>query len=70
MRVDEIKAWAASLTEEERVWLSAYLMHLDRVDSEVNKADLSARNRSIEDGNSVTLDQAKRVHRALLAEGL
>jgi hypothetical protein len=70
MRVEELKAVAASLTEEERIWLSAYLLHLSRADSASNKADLSARNRSIDEGHYVTLEQFEKIHEALEAEGL
>lgn len=70
MSREELKIAVASLSEEERIWLAAYLTHLARVDSEANKADLSARNRSIDEGDFVTLEQFQKLHGVLKAEGL
>ncbi len=70
MSHQELKATVDSLSQEDRIWLAAYLMHLERRDSEANKADLSARNRRIDEGKFVTLEQVKKLHAALEAEGL
>lgn len=69
MSLQEIKVAAAALSEEERLWLAAYLRHLSRVNSQANAAELSALNKRIDDGHFVTLEQLKRYHAALEAEG-
>ena len=69
MSFEEIKLAAASLPEHERIWLAAYLRHLSRVDSEANAAELAALNKRIDDGHYVTLDQLKKHHARLEAEG-
>ncbi|MBA2430516.1 MAG: hypothetical protein H0V56_00190 [Chthoniobacterales bacterium] len=70
MNVEELKRMATSLSEEERIWLAAYLKHLSQVDSPAHKAELSAADRRIGAGDFVTLDKVERVHAALKAEGL
>lgn len=70
MSQQELKATVDALSDEDRIWLAAYLMHVGRVDSEENKADLSERDRRIDEGKFVTLEQVKRLHAALEAEGL
>ncbi len=69
MTLDEIKREAAVLPSEERLRLTAFLKHLERTDSAVNRADLSRLNRSIDAGDAVTLEQWRKMHAALQAEG-
>ena len=69
MSLQELKAAAALLSEDERLWLAAYLRHLSRVNSEANAKELSVLNKRIDDGHYVTLDQLKQYHAALEAEG-
>ena len=70
MSLEELKSAAASLSEEQRLWLAAYLRHLSRVNSQANAKELSALNKRIDEGHSATLDQLKQLHAALEAEGL
>ena len=70
MTLDEIKREAAVLPSEERLRLTAFLKHLERADSVANRADLSRLNRSIDAGDGVTLEQWRKMHAALQAEGL
>lgn len=70
MSHQELKATVDSLSAEDRVWLAAYLMHLERRDSEANKAELARLNREIDEGRSYTLEQFEKVDAALNAEGL
>jgi hypothetical protein len=70
MSLEEIKVAAAALSDEERIWLSAYLKHLARVDLPENQADLSARDKRIDAGRYSTLEKGEKRHAALEAEGL
>ena len=70
MTLDELKREAADLSEEDRLRLSAFLKHLERVDSAANRAELSRLNRAIDAGECVTLEQWRKMHAALEAEGL
>jgi hypothetical protein len=58
------------LGAEDRIFLTAYLQHLARVDDPVHRAQLGQRNRRIESGRKITLEQAQRLHDALESEGL
>lgn len=58
------------MTDEERFVAAAYLQHLAQENDPAYQAMLSARLRRIESGRKVTLDQAKRIHETLEAEGL
>ncbi|MBA3832661.1 MAG: hypothetical protein H0X34_12375 [Chthoniobacterales bacterium] len=69
MSLQELKTAAAALSEEERLWLAAYLRHLSRVDSEANAKELRALDKRIDDGHYVTLEQLKQYHSALETEG-
>ena len=68
--LDELKREAAVLSGEERLRLSAFLKHLERVDGADNRADLSRLNRAIDAGDCVTLERWRKMHAALQAEGL
>ncbi len=70
MTLDELQQQAAGLSAEERLRLTVFLKHLDRVDSASNRAELSRLNRSIDRGDSVSLEQWRKMHAALQAEGL
>jgi len=58
------------MTSEERVFVLAYLRHLERVDDPVRQSQLGERMRRMDAGHKVTLEQAERLHQALEAEGL
>ena len=70
MTLDELKREAAVLSSEERLRLSAFLKHLERVDTAANRADLSRLNGTIDAGDCATLEQWRKMHAALQAEGL
>ncbi len=70
MTLDELKREAAVLPDEDRLRLGAFLKHLERVDTAANRAELSRLDRSIETGDAVTLEQWRKMHAALQAEGL
>ena len=70
MTLDELKREAAVLPSEERLRLSAFLKHLERVDTAANRTDLSRLNGAIDAGDCVTLEQWRKMHAALQIEGL
>ena len=70
MTLDELKREAAVLSGEERLRLSAFLKHLEHVDSVANRADLSRLHRAIDARDCVTLEQWRKMHAALQDEGL
>lgn len=70
MQLDELKQAVAVISADDRLALTAYLRHLDRVDTDANREALSEANRQIDAGDFVTLEQLRRVHAILLAEGL
>lgn len=70
MSHQELKATVDSLSADDRIWLAAYLIHLERRDSEANKAELTRLNQEIDAGRCYTLEQLEKVHAALEAEGL
>ncbi|MBI4660379.1 MAG: hypothetical protein HY735_16205 [Verrucomicrobia bacterium] len=70
MSVAELKRIVDETTDEERLFLEAYLAHLRRASDPANAADLSRRMREIEAGKKVTLAQARKLHQALLKQGL
>ena len=69
MSVVEIKRELEASSEEDRLFLLAYLKHLSRRDDPAYRRHLATRAQEIET-NKVSLDQIKRVHQALEAEGL
>ena len=70
MTLDDLRHEAANLPAEERLRLAVFLKHLDRVDTAANRAELSRLNRAMDAGDGVTLEQWRKMHAALLAEGL
>ncbi len=70
MSHQELKATVDALSEDDRLWLAAYLMHVERRDSPEHKADLARLNREIDEGHYYTLEQFEKVHAALKAERL
>ena len=69
MTLEQVQREVVALTDEERLRLAAFLKHLARVDSPENKAELSRLDRSIDEGDYVTLEQWRRINAALEAEG-
>ena len=70
MTLDELKREATSLSDEERLHLRFFLKHLERADTDENRAELSRLNRAIDDGDCVTLEQWREMHATLEAKGL
>jgi hypothetical protein len=70
MSSTELIKTANSLNPEERVFLAAYLKHLTRVDNPAYQSELSRLNQEIDDGKKFSLEQVKRLHDSLKAEGL
>ena len=69
MTLDEIQREAAALSEEERLRLRAFLIHLARVDTEENREELTRLNAEIDAGKYYTLEDFQKMHSDLLAEG-
>jgi hypothetical protein len=69
MSVLEITRELEATSAEDRLFLLAYLKHLARRDDPAYQRHLAARAKEM-DTNKVSLDQIKRVHQALEAEGL
>jgi hypothetical protein len=70
MSAVEIIQTANALNAEERIFLAAYLKHLARVEDPAYQAELSQLNQEIDDGKKFSLEQVKRLHESLKAEGL
>ena len=70
MSVAEIKQLVDKTSTEDRLFLQAYLDHLARVNDPANAADLSRRMREMDAGRKITLTQAKKLHEALVKQGL
>jgi len=70
MTVAEIKTGIEHSTPEERLYLAAFLKHFYRKDNPAYQAELARLNGEIDDGRKFSLDQAKRLHDTLKAEGL
>ena len=69
MTLDEIQREAATLSEEERVRLRAFLKHLERVNDPRNAAELSRLNAEIDAGKYYTLEDFEQMDAKLTAEG-
>lgn len=69
MSVLEIKRELEATTDEERLFLLAYLKHLSRRDDPAYRRHLATRAQEMET-SKVSLAQIQRVHQALEAEGL
>ena len=70
MTTAKLKRTVDAMTPAERAFVAAYLQHLSRADDPLHKARLGARMRRMDSGRKVSLDKARRLHRALQAEGL
>ncbi|HEY1172219.1 MAG TPA: hypothetical protein VGH19_12670 [Verrucomicrobiae bacterium] len=70
MSTKELIRTANELNSEERVFLAAYLKHLARVDDPAYRTQLTQLNEEIDSGKRFTLQQVKRLHKALEKEGL
>jgi hypothetical protein len=66
----ELKRTADGLNTEERVFLAAYLKHLERVNDPAYQAELTRLNQEIESGKKFTLAQVDHLNETLKAEGL
>lgn len=70
MSVAELKTVVDQTTNEERLFLQAYLDHLDAQSSPENARELDRRWEEMNAGDKVSLDEARRLHEALQARGL
>ena len=70
MTVEEIKNGIEQSTPEERVYLAALLKHLARKDDPAYRSELGRLNEEIDGGKKFSLEQVKRLHETLKAEGL
>lgn len=70
MTIAEIKTGIEQSTPEERAYLAAFLKHLARKDDPAHRAELTRLNEEFESGKKFSLDQVKRLHKTLEAEGL
>ena len=70
MDASRLKRLVDEISQEERLFLAAYLHHRLRAEDPAHQADLEERMRQMEAGNKVTLEEAWRLHRALETEGL
>jgi hypothetical protein len=70
MSVVELKKVVDKSTPEERLFLEAYLLHLRRRDDPANAADLSKRMSEMDQGKKITLAKVKKLHQALVKQGL
>ena len=69
MTFEDVKRGAAELSEEERLQLRAFLLHLQRMDDPGNQAELSRLDRAMDAGDYVTLEDWRELHAKLQAEG-
>jgi hypothetical protein len=70
MTVAELKTGIEQSSPEERLYLAAFLKHLGRKDDPAYRAELNRLNAEIDDGKKFSLEQVKRLHETLEAEGL
>ncbi|MDB6021493.1 MAG: hypothetical protein JWQ04_1350 [Pedosphaera sp.] len=70
MTVEEIKNGIEQSTPEERAYLAALLKHLGRKDDSAYRSELTRLNQEFDDGRKFSLEQVKRLHETLKAEGL
>jgi hypothetical protein len=66
----EIMEAVKSLSNDDRVFLVAYLKHLSRVDTPAYKQKLRELNDEVTQGKSFSLAQVERLHANLEKEGL
>jgi len=69
MTLQELKQGIDQSTPEERLFLAAYLKHLARRDDPAYRQELSRLRDEMNAGRRVNLEQVKRMHQALEAEG-
>ena len=70
MSVAELKEIVDESTAEGRVFLEAYLQHLNRVTDPESGRDLDERLMQMDAGNKISLTRALEMHEALKARGL
>lgn len=70
MSVAEIKAAIDALSDEERIFVSAYLRRRMEEDSAAGRAELTAIRDEMEQGKKFSFEQLKKRHEELSAEGL
>lgn len=70
MSVQDLKREIEESSEEDRLFLLAFLKHLIRRDDPAYKKLLAERVQEMQTGNKISLSQVKRLHEALDAEGL
>jgi hypothetical protein len=69
MTLQELKQGIDQSTPEERLFLAAYLKHVARKDDPAYRLELSRLRDEMNTGQKYTLEQVKRIHQALEAEG-
>ena len=69
MKLDEIQREVTALSEEERRRLRAFLIHLERVNSEDNRQELARLNAEIDAGKYFTLEDFEAMDAELTAQG-
>ena len=70
MSIGELKAVIDNLTQEDRLFVSAYLKHLACVDDPAHRDKLGARMRRMDAGKKVSLQTVQQLHRRLEKAGL
>ena len=70
MTVQELKQGIEASAPEDRLFLAAYLKHLAQKDDPAYRAELARRRDEMGGGKRFSLEQVKRVHENLEAEGL
>ena len=70
MSTADLKRAAESLSLEDRVFMAAYLKHLGRVDDRAYQDELTRLNAEIDAGRKLSLEQVRRLHKALEDEGM
>lgn len=70
MTTAEIKSSIDRMSDDERFVAATYLQHLAQEHDPAYQAMLAMRMQRMEAGRKVTLDQARRIHQTLDAEGL
>lgn len=61
---------ARDLSEDDRIFLTAYLKHLSRVNTPAYKDELSRLNDEFSQGKVFSMEQVQRLHDELSKEGL
>ena len=70
MTLQDIRREIEISSSEDRLYLLALLTHLTRRDQPSYKKHLADRAKEMTSGNQVSLDQIRRLHQSLEAEGL